>query len=66
MFSRFVLNIPCIGSSGSRYDMFKNNFDFKISEISNIAFRWMKTMPEILKPRLLHAHGNFVFGVCKL
>ena len=23
-------------------------------------------MPEILKLRGLHAHGNFVFGVCKL
>ena len=26
----------------------------------------MKTMPEILKPCPLYAHGNFVFGVCKL
>ena len=26
---------PCIGSSGSRYDMFKTDCDFKMSEISN-------------------------------
>ena len=57
---------PCIGSSGSRYDMFKTDCDFKISEISNIACRWVKTMPELLKPRPLHVHGNFVFSVCKL
>ena len=25
---------------------------------------WVKTMPDILKPRPLHAHGNFVVGVC--
>ena len=37
---------PCIGSSGSRYDMFKTDCDFKMSEISNIACRWVKTMPE--------------------
>ena len=23
-------------------------------------------MPELLKPRPLHVHGNFVFSVCKL
>ena len=57
---------PCIGSSGSRYDMFKTDCDFKMSEISNIACRWVKTMPELLKPRPLHVHGNFVFSVCKL
>ena len=57
---------PCIGSSGSRYDMFKTDCDFKMSEISNIACRWVKTMPEVLKPRPLHVHGNFVFSVCKL
>ena len=56
---------PCIGSSGSRYDMFKTDCDFKMSEISNIACRWVKTMPELLKPRPLHVHGNFVFSVCK-
>ena len=57
---------PCIGSSGSQYDMFKTDCDFKKSEISNIACRWVKTMPEVLKPRPLHVHGNFVFSVCKL
>ena len=57
---------PCIGSSGSRYDMFKTDCDFKMSEISNIACRWVKTMPELLKPRPLHVNGNFVFNVCKL
>ena len=57
---------PCIGSSGSRYDMFTTDCDFKMSEISNIACRWVKTMPELLKPRPLHVHGNFVFSVCKL
>ena len=46
--------------------MYKTDFDLKMSEISNIACRWVKTMPEILKPRGLHAHGNFVSGVCKL
>ena len=36
-----VLNqtFPCLGSSGSRYDMFKTDCDFKMSEISNIACR---------------------------
>ena len=29
----------CIGSSGSQYDMFKTEYDFKMSEISNIACR---------------------------
>ena len=57
---------PCIGSSESRYDMFKTDCDFKMSEISNIACRWVKTMPDLLKPRPLHVHGNFVFSVCKL
>ena len=57
---------PCIRSSGSRYDMLKTDCDFKMSEISNIACRWVKTMPEVLKPRPLHVHGNFVFSVCKL
>ena len=57
---------PCLGSSGSRYDMFKTDCDFKMSEISNIACRWVKTMPELLKPRPLHFHGNLVFSVCKL
>ena len=57
---------PCIGSSGSRYDTFKTDCDFKMSEISNIAFRWVKTMPKLLNPRPLHVHGNFVFSVCKL
>ena len=37
--------------------MYKTDFDFKMSEISHIACRWVKTMPEILKPRLQHAHG---------
>ena len=55
-----------MGSSGSRYDMFKTDCDFKMSEISNIACRWVKTVPEVLKPRPLHVHGNFVFSVCKL
>ena len=57
---------PSIGSSGGRCGMFKNDCDFKMSEISNIACRWVKTMPELLKPRSLHVHGNFVFSVCKL
>ena len=57
---------PCIGSSGSRCGMFKTDCDFKMSEISNIACRWVKTMPELLKPRPLHVHGNFVFSVCNL
>ena len=57
---------PCIGSSGSRCGMFKTDCDFKMSEISNIACRWVKTMPELLKPRPPHVHGNFVFSVCKL
>ena len=57
---------PCIGSSGSRYDMFKTDCDYKMSEISNIACRWVKTMPEVLKPGPLHVRGNFVFSVCKL
>ena len=57
---------PCIGSSGSRCGMFKTDCDFKMSDISNIACRWVKTMPELLKPRPLHVHGNFVFSVCKL
>ena len=46
--------------------MFKTDCDFKMSEISNIACRRVKTMPELLKPRPLHVHGNFVFSVCKL
>ena len=53
---------PYIGSSGSRYDMYNTDFHLKISEISNIACRWVKMIPEILKP----AQDNFVFGVCKL
>ena len=57
---------PCIGSSGSQCGLFKTDCDFKMSEISNIACRWVKTMPELLKPRPLHVHGNFVFSVCKL
>ena len=63
MFSRFVSNISMYRS---RYDMFKTDCDFKMSEISNIACRWVKTMPEGLKPRPLHVYGNFVFSVCKL
>ena len=65
-FSSNFLTFSCIGSSGSRYDMFQTDFDFKTSEISNIACRWVKTMPEIFKPWSPHAHGNFGFGVCKL
>ena len=56
----------CIRSSESRYDMFKTDCDFKMSKISNVACRWVETMPELLKPRPLHVHGNFVFSVCKL
>ena len=55
MFSRFLSNI-------SVYRI-KTDFDSKMSEIINIACRWVKTMPVILKPRGKHAHGNFVFGV---
>ena len=43
--------------------MFKTDCDFKMLEISNIACRWVETMPEVLKPRPLHVHGNFVFSV---
>ena len=57
---------PYKGSSGSRYDMYQTDFDLEMSEISNIGCKWVKTMAEILKPRGLHAHVNFVFGVCKL
>ena len=57
---------PYIGSSGRRYDTHKTDFDSKMSEISNIASRWVKTMPKILKPRGIHAHGNFVFGVSNI
>ena len=42
----------------------KTDFDFKMLAGSNIACRCVKTIPEILI--LIHAHGNFVFGVCKL
>ena len=54
---------PYIGSFGRRYDTYKTDFDSKMSEISNIACRLAKTMPEILKSRGIHAHGNFVIGV---
>ena len=46
--------------------MFKTYCDFKMTEISNFACRWVETMPEVLKPRPLHVHGNIVFSVCKL
>ena len=64
MFSRFVSNKFRI--SGRRYDTYKTDFDLKISEISNTACRWVKAMPENLISRGIHAHGNFVLGVCKL
>ena len=54
---------PYIGSSGKQYDTYKPEFYPKMSEISNIACRCVKTMPEILKSRGIHAYGNFVFGV---
>ena len=57
---------PYIGSSGRRYDTYKTDFDSKMSEISNIVCRWVKTMPEILKSRGIHAHGNFFFGVSNI
>ena len=57
---------PYRGLSGSRYDIYQTDFDLKMSEISNIACRWLKTMPDILKPRGLHANDDLVFGVCKL
>ena len=57
---------PYIGSSGRQYDTYKTDFDSKMSEISNIACRWVKTMPEIFKSRGIHAHGNFVFGVSNI
>ena len=57
---------PYIGSSGRRYNTYKTDFDSKMSEISNIACRWVRTMPEILKSRSIHAHGNFVFGVSNI
>ena len=41
---------PYIESSGSRYNMYKTEFDLKMSEISNFAGKWVKTMPEILTP----------------
>ena len=54
---------PYIGSSGRRYDTHKTDFYPQMSEISNIACRCVKTMPEILKSRGIHAYCNFVFGV---
>ena len=66
MFSPFVSNISMYRIIWNRYDMFKTDCDFKMSEISNIACRWVKTMPEVLTPRPLHVHGNFAFSVCKL
>ena len=55
-----------IESSGSRYNMYKRDFDLKMSEISSFACKWVKTMPGILKPMGLHALDSFVLGVCKL
>ena len=40
---------PYIESSRSRYNMYITDFDLKMSEISNFACKWVKTMPEILK-----------------
>ena len=53
---------PYIGSSGRRYDKYKTDFDLTMSEITNSACRWVKTMPEILKSKGIHDTGNFVFG----
>ena len=58
----FYQIFPYIGSSGKRHDIYKTDFYSKMSEISNIVCRWVKTMSEILKSRGIHAHGNFVFG----
>ena len=55
-----------IGSSGRRYDTYKTDYYPKMSEISNIACRCVKTIPEILKSRGIHAYGNFVFGVSNI
>ena len=66
MFSRFVSNISVYRIIWKPMRYVQNDFDFKMSEISNIACRWLKTKPEIMKPRPLHAHCNFVFSVCKL
>ena len=60
----------CIGSSGSRYDMLKNDYDFKMSEISNIACRWVKTnsarnFVEDLGLYMLKATLFSVFVSCK-
>ena len=48
MFSRFVSNMSYIGSSARRYDTYKTDFYPKMTEISNIACRCVKTMPEIV------------------
>ena len=57
---------PYIGSSGRRYDTYKTDFYPKMLEISNIAFRCVKLMPEILQSRGIHAYGNFVFSVSNI
>ena len=66
MFSRFVSNISVYRIYGRRYDTYKTDFYPKMSEISNIACRCVKTMPEILKSRGIHDYGNFVFGVSNI
>ena len=66
MFSRFVSNFSVYRIIWKPIRYVQNRCYLKMSEISNIACRRVKTMPEILKPRPLHVHGNFVFGVCKL
>ena len=66
MLSRFVSNISVYRIIWKPIRYVQNRLCFKMSEISNIACRWVKTMPELLKPRPLHVHGNFVFSVCKL
>ena len=57
---------PYIGSSGRQYDTYKTDFYPKMSEISNIACRCVKTVPQMLKSRVKHAYDNFVFGVSNI
>ena len=66
MFSRFVSNISVYRIIWKTIRYIPNFFYPKMSEIRNIARRCVKTMPEILKSRGIHAYGNFVFGVSNI
>ena len=54
---------PYIGSSGRPYDIYKTDFYPKMSEISNIACRCVKTMPVIVKSRGIRANMATLFSV---